>query len=101
MRLIYLPQKEEAKVKNILAESDRFHATIIATEYGKYKKGEYVKTSWGERLIVIDAKPIKDFDHFKREYIHYPELKETDLSEIKQSLTHKKIEIIELKKYRK
>jgi hypothetical protein len=101
MRLLYLPQKEEAKIKNILKNKDRFHTIIIASEYGKYRKGDYVKTNFGERLIVIDTKIMKDFETFKKEIVHHPELKDTNLEEIKQAFTHKKIEIIELKKYRK
>lgn len=101
MKLIYLPQKEEAKIKNILEERDKFYTIVIASEYGKYRKGDYVKTSWGQRLIVIDTKIMKDFEMFKKEYIHHPELKDTNLEEIKQAFIHKKIEIIELKRYRK
>ena len=101
MKLIYLPQKEEAKIKNILVERDKFNTIIIASELGKYRKGDYVKTSWGQRLIVIDTKIMKDFETFKKEIVHYSELKDNILEEIKQAFTHKKIEIIELKKYRK
>ena len=101
MRLIYFPQKEEAKIKNMLVEREKFYTIVIASELGKYRKGDYVKTSWGQRLIVIDTKIMKDFETFKKEIVHYPDLKDTDLAEIKQAFTHKKIEIIELKKYRK
>jgi hypothetical protein len=100
MRLIYLSQNEEEKIKNILKTSDRFHTIIIASEYGKYKKGDYVKTLGGDRLVVSDAKVIRSFEDFKKECIHYPELKDTNLDAIKQAFTHKKIEIIELRKYR-
>ncbi len=100
MRLIYFPGKEAEKIKEILKEKDRFHSVISSSEHGKYKKGEYVKTAWGERLIVIDSIFIKDFEHFKKEYIHYPELKNMNMEEIKKAFTHKKVEIIELKRYR-
>ena len=101
MRLIYFSKEDEEKATELLKEKDRFSRIIISTEHGKYKKGEYVKSTGGQRLLVIDSKIITDLDHFKRECAHYPELKNTNLDEIKQAFTHKKIEIIELKKYRK
>jgi len=101
MRLIYFQQKEEDKIKNILKEEDKFHTIITASDYGKYRKGDYVKTMWGERLIVSDIIIIRDFEHFKKEHVHYPELKNVNMEEIKLAFTHKKVEIIELRKYRK
>ena len=100
MRLIYLPQNEEERIKSALKTSDKVHTVIIASEYGKYKKGDYVKTLGGDRLVVSDAKIITNFDHFKKELVHYPELKNTNLDDVKQAFTHKKVEIIELRKYR-
>ena len=100
MRLIYLPQSEEERIKIALKDSEKVHTVIVASEYGKYKKGDYVKTLGGDRLVVSDAKVIRSFEDFKKEITHYPELKETNLDEIKQAFTHKKIEIIELRKYR-
>ncbi|MEK6917995.1 MAG: hypothetical protein AABW51_03535 [Nanoarchaeota archaeon] len=100
MRLIYLPQNEEEKIKDILKNSDRVHTVIIASEYGKYKKGDYVKTLGGERLVVSDTKVLRSFEDFQKECTHYPELKDTNLEDIKKAFTHKKIEIIELRKYR-
>ena len=100
MRLIYFSQKETEKIKNLLKEKDRFHTIIISSEYGKYKKGDYVKTIWGERLVVTNVFLTKDFEQFKKEYLHYPELKDANLEEIKMAFTHKKVEIIELRRYR-
>lgn len=101
MRLIYFSKEDEEKTEELLKEKDRFSKVIISTEHGKYKKGEYVKSTGGQRLLVIDSKMITDFNHFKQEYMHHPELKNTNLDEIRQAFTHKKVEIIELKKYRK
>ncbi|MEK6945297.1 MAG: hypothetical protein AABW63_00710 [Nanoarchaeota archaeon] len=100
MRLIYLPKNEEEKIGNILKTSDKVRTIIIASEYGKYKKGDYVKTLGGERLVVSDAKIMKNLQEFKNDFVRYPELKDTNLDEIKQAFTHKKVEIIELRKYR-
>ena len=100
MRLIYFTEKEEEKIKNILEEKNTFFIVVIASQYGKYKKGEYVKTSWGQRLLVIDAILIKDFEDFKQKYVHYPELKDTDLEAVQKAFVYKKVELIQLKKYR-
>ena len=100
MRLIYIPEKESEKIKEILKQQDRFHTIVISSEYGKYRKGDYVKTTWVERLVVSDALIMKDFEKFKKEHIHYPELKDANIEEIKHAFAHKKVEIIELRKYR-
>ncbi len=100
MRLIYLPQNEEEKIRDILKTSDKVRTVIIASEYGKYKKGDYVKTLGGERLVVSDAKIMKNFEEFKNDSVRYPELKDTNIEDLKKAFTHKKIEIIELRKYR-
>ncbi|MBI2045315.1 hypothetical protein HYT23_04625 [Candidatus Pacearchaeota archaeon] len=101
MRLIYFTKEEEEKAKQILKERDKLYKILVSAEHGKYKKGEYVKSTGGERLLITDIKIMKDFEAFKKEYIHYPELKTANLEEIQQAFTHKKVEIIELKKYRR
>ena len=101
MRLIYFSKEDEEKAEELLKTKDRFSKVIISTEHGKYKKGEYVKSTGGQRLLVIDTKMITGLDHFKQEYMHHPELKHTNIDEIKQAFTHKKVEIIELKKYKR
>ena len=51
--------------------------------------------------IVTDQEEKLDIEHFKKECAHYPELKNTNIDEIKQTFVHKKVEIIELKKYKR
>lgn len=100
MRLIYVPEKEVENTKNLLKTEGKFHLITVSSEYGKYKQGDFVKTVWGEKLVVhkvIQPKTPKDFE---QEITHHQELKNTNLDEIKLLYTHKKIEILELVKYR-
>ncbi len=100
MRLIYIPEKEIENTKKLLSNIGVFHLIVISSEYGKYKQGDFVKTVWGEKLVVhkvIQPKTFKDFEH---EITHHQELKQANMDEIKILYTHKKIEILELKKYR-
>jgi hypothetical protein len=98
MKIISFSSEEIEKIKNYLRESDTVHAVKISSEYGKYKKGEFVKTSWGERFVIIDIIQIKNIEHFQKEYIHYKELREMNLEEVKKVANYKKIEILKLKK---
>lgn len=101
MRVIYIPEKEIEKVKQTLASQGRFHLIVIATEHGKYKEGEFTKTAWGEKLHVSKQIPLTNFEDFRREYIHYPEIKDSvNLPEIEHLFKFKKIEILELRKYK-
>lgn len=101
MRVIYTPEKEIDRIKKTLATLGRVHFLVIATEHGKYKEGEFVKTTWGEKLHVSKQVPLTSFDHFKKEYIHYPEIKDSvNLHEIEHLFKFKKIEILELRKYK-
>lgn len=101
MRVIYIPEKEIDKVKQTLAAQGRFHLLVIATEHGKYKEGEFVKTAWGDKLHVNKQISLTDFAHFKREHIHYPEIKDSvNLHEMEHLFKFKKIEILELRKYK-
>jgi hypothetical protein len=100
MKLINFPEKEIEEIKKRLGESKTIHVIRISSEYGEYKRDEFLKTPWGEKLVVREIISIRDFEHFKKEYIHYPELKDSvNLAEIEQLFTHKKMEIIELRKY--
>jgi hypothetical protein len=85
-------------IRNHLKSHDTLHVVRVSSEYGKYKKGEFVKSSWGERFILIDITQIKDFNHLEKEYIHYKELKRINLEEIEKVANYKKIEILKLKK---
>jgi hypothetical protein len=98
MKIISFPEKETESIKAHLVQEDIFHTIKISSEYGNYKKGEFVKTSWGERFVIIDIIQIKNIEQFKREYVHYKELKNTNLEEIKKVINYKKIEILKLKK---
>lgn len=98
MEIISFPESEVASIREHLKENDTFHTVKIASEWGKYKKGEFIKTSWGERFVIIDIIQLKNMDHFKKEYIHYKELKNVDLEKIEKVANYKKIEILELKK---
>lgn len=100
MRIILIQEKETEKIKSLLKEQDRVHIITISSEYGEYKKGEFVKTNWGQRLVVTDIIQPRNFEDFKKQCSHYQELKETNFQEIKPLFTHKKIEIIELRKYK-
>lgn len=85
-------------IRNHLKSHDTLHVVRVSSEYGKYKKGEFVKSSWGERFVLIDRIQIKDFNHLKKEYVHYKELKRINLEEIEKVANYKKIEILKLKK---
>jgi hypothetical protein len=101
MRIIYIPEKEIEKIKSTLAREGKFHLLVIAAEHGKYREGDFVKTAWGEKLHINKQVTLTDFAHFKKEYIHYPEIKESvNLDEIERLFRFKKIEILELRKYR-
>ena len=98
MKIISFPTEEIESIKNHLKENDTLHTIRISSEYGKYKKGEFVKSLWGERFVVIDLIQVKGFEDFKKRYIHYEELKKKDPEAIRQIANYKKIEILELKK---
>lgn len=98
MKIISFNPEEVEKIKSHLRENDIFHTVKISSEYGKYKKGEFVKTSWGERFIIIDNILIKRIEHLKKECAHYEELKGINLEEIEKVINYKKIEILKLKK---
>jgi signal peptidase I len=98
MRVISFNEKDIEAIKNHLKENDFIHLVKISSEYGKYKKGEFVKSSWGEKFIVVDIIQIKTFEKFKEEYIHYKELKNMDISKVEKMINYKKIEILKLKK---
>lgn len=98
MRVISFNEEDIETVKNHLKENDFIHVIKISSEYGKYKKGEFVKSSLGEKFIVVDIIQIKSFEHFKEEYIHYKELKHMDISKVEKMINYKKVEILKLKK---
>ncbi len=98
MRIISFPEKEIEDIKERLKEKDTLYTVRVSSEYGQYKKGDYVKSSWGERFVVIDLIQIKGFDHFMKECVHYEDLRNADIKEIERVANYKKIEIIELKK---
>ena len=100
MRLIYIPEKEVENTKKLLKTDGKFHLITISSEYGKYKQGDFVKTVWGEKLVVHKIIQPKTFKDFEQETTHHKELQSANLEEIKILYTHKKIEILELKKYR-
>jgi len=98
MKIISFPVEEVEGIKNHLKESDFLHTLKISSEFGKYKKGEFVKTPWGERFVIIEITQIKNFEHFQKEHAHYEELKKINTEEIKKVANYKKIEILKLKK---
>lgn len=98
MKVISFPENEVQGIKSHLKENDTFHTVRISSEYGKYRKGEFVKSSWGERFVVIDITQIKGVEHLKRECPHYKELKNTDFGKVEKVSNYKKIEILKLKK---
>ena len=98
MKIISFPKDEIEKIKTHLRDNDTFHTVKISSEYGKYKKGEFVKSSWEERFVIIDIIQTKGFEHFKKEYVRYEELRGMNLEEIKKVASYKKIEILKLKK---
>jgi len=100
MRLIYIPDKEVERVKKQLATHERVHVVMISSEYGKYKKGDFVKTTWGDKLVISDIKQPRSYEDFEKEAVHYPEFKGEDFENLKLVYSHKKIEILELKDYR-
>ncbi|MBS3094222.1 hypothetical protein J4474_01015 [Candidatus Pacearchaeota archaeon] len=100
MRLIYIPDKEIEKVKNQISAHEKIHVVMISSEYGKYKKGDFVKTTWGEKLVITDVKQPKSYEDFEKESVHYPEFKGENFEDLKLVYTHKKVEIVELRNYR-
>ena len=98
MKIISFPAEEVENIRNHLKENDTLHTVRISSEFGKYKKGEFVKSLWGERFVVIDLIQVKNFEDFQKRYVHYEELKNKDPEAIKQIANYKKIEILKLKK---
>ena len=98
MKSISFSESLVGGIRNHLKINDTLHTIRVSSEYGKYKKGEFVKSSWGERFVIIDIIQIKDIEHLQKEYVHHKELKETNLEEIKKVSNYKKIEILKLKK---
>ncbi|MFH1365453.1 MAG: hypothetical protein ABIH28_02635 [archaeon] len=98
MKIISFTENEVEAIKNHLKENDTLHTVRISSEYGKYKNGEFVKTPWGERFVVIDLIHVKGMEHLKKECSHYEELKKTDFEKIEKISNYKKIEILKLKK---
>ena len=101
MKIISFPENEIEEIKNHLKNNNILHTVRISSEYGKYKKGDFVKSRWEERFVVIDLIQVKGFEDFKKKYIHYEELKKKDPEKIKQISDYKKIEILELRKVEK
>jgi hypothetical protein len=98
MKIISFPTEEIESIKTHLKDNDTVHTIRISSEFGNYKKGEFVKSLWGERFVIVDLIQIKNFEHFQREYVHYEELRKIDTEGIKKVANYKKIEILKLKK---
>jgi hypothetical protein len=98
MKIISFPAETAEEIKNHLKDNNSFHTVRVSSEWGKYKKGEFVKSSWGERFVVIDLIQIKGMEHLKKECSHYKELKNTDFEKIEKVANYRKIELLKLKK---
>jgi len=98
MKIISFPDNEIEEIKSHLKDNDTLHTVRVSSEYGKYKKGEFVKSLWGERFVVIDLIQVKGVEDFKKRYAHYEELRNKDPEAIKLISGYKKIEILKLKK---
>jgi hypothetical protein len=98
MKIISFPEEEVEKIKIHLRENDALHTIKISSEFGNYKKGDFVKSPWGERFVIIDNLQIKGIEHLKKECSHHQELKDTDFEKINKVINYKKVEILKLKK---
>lgn len=96
-KISFLPEEIES-IRNHLKDNDAFHVIRVSSEYGNYKKGEFMKAPWGERFVIIDNILIKGIEHLKKECSHHEELKLANFDKIEKVINYKKVEIIKLKK---
>ena len=89
VRNITFPFSEQKNIRDRLKKHLPVYTIRVDKEYNKYHYGDFVKTTWGAILEVIEVIKLKSI----KNYIHYNEL---DQKTKKNLLKYNKLESIKL-----
>jgi hypothetical protein len=69
---IIFTEDEWGDIKKLLTEGKVVYTLRVAREYGKYKKGDILKTEWGPEINICSVQKVTGgLRELKREYIHF------------------------------
>ena len=89
IKSISFPEDEIESIKSYLKNNKSVYTTRVSNEYGKYRVGDIVKTSWNEYLNVFEIKEFADITS----HPFYSELTDDQILLLKQ---YNKFQLIKL-----
>ncbi|MDD4931244.1 MAG: hypothetical protein PHG66_03830 [Candidatus Colwellbacteria bacterium] len=94
MNIINFPVEEESDIRLRISKGKKVFSVRVSREYGRYKKGDELRTEWGDKLLVSDVIKISGgVEELREKYVFFRELNERMLSEIKP---YKEMDILTL-----
>jgi len=95
MKQITFPEGERESIKRDIERSGRVWSVRVSRECGRYSQGEILNSVFGKFVVEKLFRLNGGVEELRRDYIHFSELTEEMLAELRQS---SKMDVICLRK---